>query len=106
MPDADKTVFLSYRREVSWAMAHLVRNDLVTHGFDVFMDVGSIDSGEFEPVILREIGDRAHFLLLLEDGPEGRRMPQHLDPSPGRQHRARVLSGKDERQQQAGDGVI
>lgn len=61
-----ETVFLSYRREVSWAMAHLVRNDLVAHGFDVFMDVHSIDMGEFEHVILREIESRVHFLVLLE----------------------------------------
>ena len=66
MADPDKTVFLSYRRDVSWAMAHLVRNDLVAHDFDVFMDVHGIDSGEFERVILREIEERTHFLVLLE----------------------------------------
>ena len=68
MADPDKTVFLSYRRDVSGPMAHLVRNDLVAHGFDVFMDVGSLGSGEFEPVILREIEARTHFLVLLEPG--------------------------------------
>jgi len=66
MADVDKTVFLSYRRDVSWAMAHLVRNDLVADGFDVFMDIHEIDSGDFERVILREIEARAHFLVLLE----------------------------------------
>ena len=66
MAEADKTVFLSYRRDVSWAMAHLVRNDLVAHGFDVFMDVHGIDTGEFERVIMRQIAARTHFVLLLE----------------------------------------
>ena len=68
MADPDTTVFLSYRRDVSGPMAHLVRNDLVTHGFDVFMDVGSMSGGAFEPVILREIEERTHFLVLLEPG--------------------------------------
>ena len=68
MADPDTTVFLSYRRDVSGPMAHLVRNDLVAHGFDVFMDVASIGSGEFERVILREIEARTHFLVLLEPG--------------------------------------
>ena len=68
MADPDKTVFLSYRRDVSGPLAHLVRNDLVAHGFDVFMDVGSLGGGEFEPVILREIEARTHFLVLLEPG--------------------------------------
>jgi hypothetical protein len=61
-----KSVFLSYRREVSWAMAHLVRNELVAHGFDVFMDVHGIDAGEFERVILARIEAYTHFLVLLE----------------------------------------
>jgi TIR domain-containing protein len=68
MADPGKTVFLSYRRDVSGPMAYLVRNDLVTHGFDVFMDVGSLGGGAFEPVILREIEARTHFLVLLEPG--------------------------------------
>jgi TIR domain len=71
MPDPGKRVFLSYRREVSWTLAHAVRGELVPHGFDVFLDTQSIDSGEFERVILREIESRAHFLVLLE--------PQSLD---------------------------
>lgn len=66
MSDAHRTVFLSYRRAVSWAMARLVRDDLTRHGFDVFMDVDDIDSGEFERRILGEIEARSHFLLLLE----------------------------------------
>jgi hypothetical protein len=66
VPDPARTVFLSYRREVSWALAQLVFRDLTEHGFDVFMDTASLDSGEFERVILAQIESRAHFLLLLE----------------------------------------
>ena len=66
MADPDVTVFLSYRREVSWPLALAVRGELVPHGFDVFVDTQNIDSGEFERVILHQIEARAHFLLLLE----------------------------------------
>lgn len=66
MVDPDRTVFLSYRRDVSWAMASLVLRDLTDHGFDVFMDVQNLDSGEFEHVILAQIAARTHFLVLLE----------------------------------------
>jgi hypothetical protein len=66
--DAARTVFLSYRRDVSWAMAYLVRDDLQHHGFDVFMDTQDLDSGEFERVILSQIESRTHFLVLLQVG--------------------------------------
>jgi hypothetical protein len=66
MPDASRAVFLSYRREVSWQLAHAVRGELVGHGFDVFMDTADLDSGEFERVILTQIEARPHFLLLVE----------------------------------------
>jgi hypothetical protein len=64
MADAAKTVFLSYRREISWPLAIAVRGAL--DGFDVFLDTHDLGSGEFERVILREIEVRMHFLLLLE----------------------------------------
>jgi TIR domain len=46
----------------------LLFKDLTTHGFDVFMDVGSINSGEFEHVIFSQIEAREHFIVLLEPG--------------------------------------
>ena len=61
-----KRVFLSYRRDVSWTLAEAVRRELVSHGFDVFVDTRNLNSGEFEGVICRQIEKRAHFLLLLE----------------------------------------
>jgi TIR domain len=64
MADPGQQVFLSYRREISWPLANAVRGALI--GFDVFLDTQSLDSGEFERVILREIEKRAHFLVLLE----------------------------------------
>jgi hypothetical protein len=54
------SVFLSYRRNVSAFIARAVFQDLRQHGYDVFMDVESIDSGQFETIILNQIAARAH----------------------------------------------
>ena len=59
-----KTVFISYRRiNVPWALA--IYQNLTMHGYDVFFDYQSIDSGNFEKVILENIKTRAHFLVIL-----------------------------------------
>lgn len=60
----EKTVFISYRRaNVPWALA--IYQNLTTHGYDAFFDYQSIDSGNFEKVILENIKARAHFLIVL-----------------------------------------
>jgi hypothetical protein len=59
-------VFLSYRRDVSSATAKLVRDHLVRHGFDVFIDTASLGGGAFTTTLLGEIAARPHFVLLLE----------------------------------------
>jgi hypothetical protein len=60
----EKTVFICYRREdLPWALA--VYKDLTSSGYDVFFDFMSINSGDFEQVILGNIKARAHFLVLL-----------------------------------------
>jgi tetratricopeptide (TPR) repeat protein len=70
MPDSDqsKTVFVSYRRDVSSFIARAIFMDLRANGYDVFMDVESIDSGAFDTVILNQIAARAHFVLILTPG--------------------------------------
>ena len=60
----EKTVFISYRRtNLPWALC--IYQDLTMHGYDVFFDYQSIDSGNFEKVILENIKARAHFLVVL-----------------------------------------
>jgi tetratricopeptide (TPR) repeat protein len=68
MPDDEKTVFISYRRSVSSFIARAIFLDLRAHGYDVFMDVESIDSGQFDTIILNQIAARAHFLVILTPG--------------------------------------
>ena len=60
----EKTVFISYRRtNLPWAL--FVYQNLTMHGYDVFFDYQSIDSGNFETVILDNIKARAHFIIIL-----------------------------------------
>lgn len=68
MADEQKTVFISYRRKVAWEIARAVFQDLRANGYDVFMDVESIDSGNFEQIIFSQIEARAHFLIILTAG--------------------------------------
>jgi tetratricopeptide (TPR) repeat protein len=64
MARVEKTVFISYRRtNAPWALA--IFQDLTQHGYDVFFDYQGIASGDFESVILGNIGARAHFLVVL-----------------------------------------
>ena len=63
-----RSVFVSYRRELSEWLALLVRNDLREHDFDAFVDNENLDSGMFERKILSQIEAREHFIVLLEPG--------------------------------------
>ncbi len=64
MTRIEKTVFISYRRtNLPWAL--FVYQNLTMHGYDVFFDYQSIDSGNFESVILDNIKARAHFIVIL-----------------------------------------
>jgi formylglycine-generating enzyme required for sulfatase activity len=63
-----KTVFISYRRTISKHLARAIYMDLKMHGWDVFLDVNTIDSGDFDRIILNQIGARAHFVLLISPG--------------------------------------
>ncbi len=64
----DTSVFISYRRTASWALANLIRDDLQRHQVDVWMDVDRLRGGEFELRILNEIANRSHFVVVLQPG--------------------------------------
>ena len=63
-----KTVFISYRRAISKHLARSIYQDLKMNGWDVFLDVNTIDSGDFDRIILNQIGARAHFILIISPG--------------------------------------
>jgi tetratricopeptide (TPR) repeat protein len=64
MGQIEKTVFISYRRtNLPWALN--IYQYLTYRNYDVFFDYESIDSGDFEQVIIGNIKARAHFLVLL-----------------------------------------
>ncbi len=64
----NNSVFISYRRSVSEFIARAVFQDLSGHGIDVFMDVESIDAGQFETIIFNQIAARPYFLIILAHG--------------------------------------
>lgn len=64
MAQIEKTVFISYRR-TNVFMALTVYKDLSQHGYDVFIDYESIESGNFEQIIFQSIESRAHFIIIL-----------------------------------------
>lgn len=68
MPAEGRKVFISYRRALSAWAARAVYQHLVAAGYDVFMDVESLSSGEFRSIILRQIEARPHFLVILTPG--------------------------------------
>ena len=68
MCDAEKTVFVSYRRSASRHLARSIAFDLRAHGYDVFFDVDTVDNGEFDQIVLHQIAAREHFVLVLSRG--------------------------------------
>jgi hypothetical protein len=63
-----KSVFISYRRALGEHFARSIFQDLKMNGWDVLLDVNTIDSGDFDRIILNQIGARAHFILLISQG--------------------------------------
>lgn len=64
----DNSVFISYRRSTSAYFARAIYQNLRDHGLDVFMDVESIDQGQFDTIILNQIKARPYFLVILSPG--------------------------------------
>jgi tetratricopeptide (TPR) repeat protein len=64
MEQIEKTVFISYRRTNTF-MARAVYQELSSHGFDCFLDMEKLDSGDFEQVIEGNIKSSAHFIIIL-----------------------------------------
>lgn len=61
-------VFLSYRRDYARWVARAMCQALERRGVEVFLDVEAIDSGQLENVILNQIGQCEHFVVLLTTG--------------------------------------
>jgi len=59
------TVFLSYRRKTSWAVALKLHESLTAKGVDVFMDMEDLGEGQFAQKLVDEIQKRDYFILLL-----------------------------------------
>ncbi len=60
-------VFISYRRDVSQYMAMALWQNLTDRGIDVFYDL-EIHAGQFESIILAQIGARPYMVPVLQTG--------------------------------------
>ena len=66
---SEKTVFISYRRDAAGkGFARSLDQALTHRGYDVFLDVDSIDAGRWAEQIATQVPARAHFLLMLTPG--------------------------------------
>jgi len=65
IPQIQKSVFISYRRDGASVWAQLISEKLTQRGYDVFFDFKNLASGGFEKVIFENIDARAHFIVLL-----------------------------------------
>ncbi|MBL9114529.1 MAG: toll/interleukin-1 receptor domain-containing protein [Verrucomicrobiaceae bacterium] len=66
---SEKTVFISYRRDATGkAFARNVHRELTQRGYDVFLDVESLEPGKWATQILTQVPLRSHFLVLLTPG--------------------------------------
>ncbi len=59
------SAFISYRRSTSAFIALAVYQDFHANGIDVFYDIESIESGQFDTIILNQIAARPYFLPIL-----------------------------------------
>ena len=59
------SVFISYRRRATWAVARTIHDHLTRMGAQVFIDVDDINEGRFEEIIKENIRQRDYFLLVL-----------------------------------------
>src|SRR5258708_40038258 len=67
MADAERRVFISYRRRDRY-FARCIYQALLGRGYDVFLDVDTMGNGKFNPMIYKQIAARPHFLILLVPG--------------------------------------
>lgn len=66
---SDKTVFISYRRtSTGKAFAGRIHDALKRSGYDPFLDVNNLNSGNWKQRILAEVPRNAHFILVLTPG--------------------------------------
>jgi hypothetical protein len=66
---ASNSVFISYRRDLGFAWAQLVWDDLSSHDIDAFLDLESLqEAGAFDDKILHQIAARPYFVPVLLPG--------------------------------------
>lgn len=67
-PSKAGSVFISYRRDGGSETARVVRKELETRGWRVFLDVEDLNASYFDERLLHEIDKADNFLLILSPG--------------------------------------
>ena len=57
--------FISYRREGGASQARLIKSELTSRGYRVFLDVADLEKGHFDEKLLATIAQTPNFLLVL-----------------------------------------
>jgi hypothetical protein len=60
--------FISYRRDGSASQARLIKSELTSRNYKVFLDVADLDKGHFDEQLLTTIADTPNFILMLAPG--------------------------------------
>jgi len=63
-----RLIFISYRRETGYELAHLVNAELRSRGVRTFIDVSESDPGQFWPQIRAAIHSCSAFVLICTNG--------------------------------------
>jgi glycerophosphoryl diester phosphodiesterase len=61
-------VFISYRRAGGDAMAYLLKEKLIASGYPTFLDIHSLDSGQFNKALYQNIDECTDVILVLSPG--------------------------------------
>jgi hypothetical protein len=61
-------IFISYRRAGGDAMAYLLKEKLIANGYPTFLDIHSLDSGQFNNALIQSIDECSDVLLILSRG--------------------------------------
>ena len=68
MQASERAIFISYRRDGGADVARVLQGFFEKHGFEVFLDVDALDSGQFDNQLLSKIASSQNFVMVCTPG--------------------------------------
>jgi hypothetical protein len=68
MQASERAIFISYRRDGGADVARVLQAFFEKHGFEVFLDVDALDSGQFDNQLLSKIASSQNFVMVCTPG--------------------------------------